>query len=535
MLITGGKVFDGSGNPWVAQDIGIKDGVIHVVPHGSAPSAVEVIEASGRMVCPGFIDMHSHSDLMLFAEPESRLKVLQGVTTEVLGQDGIGPAPISRGNAKQWERFLSGLAGTVERDWDWESLGDYLSALERARPSVNVLSYLPQGNVRLEVLGLERKTPGPADMERMRKMIRRGMEDGAFGMSVGLIYLPCFYSSEQELIELYSEVARAGGIMVVHMRNEGDFLIEAIEEVMRIAGSSGTPLHISHFKSVGRPNWPKYPRALEMIEEARARGLDVTFDQYPYIAASTFLMALLPPWALEGGVDRTVERLRDASTRAKISHQIENGMDDPAAQRASGWDNYARLAGWDGVLVTSVESRENARFQGKTVTEIAVARGVDPASAVFDLLVEERCAVGMAVFMMSEDNVALGMKSPYHTVGTDGLLAGKPHPRAGGSYPRILGRYVRDSKVLTLQEAIRRMTHAPAMRLGLKSRGLIRDGMAADIVVFNPETVLDLNSFDSPRTPPAGIDWVLVNGVVVVRNGKHTGQRPGRVLRKGAD
>lgn len=532
-IIRNGTVVDGSGAPGLPADVGIRGDTIAAV--GRIPEGVpgREVDAAGRIVCPGFIDMHSHSDLMVFVEPELAPKVHQGITTEVLTQDGMSAAPVTDDTAPLWRQIQAGLNGDPPIEWTWRSLAEYLEALEAARPGVNLAVLVPFGNVRSKVLGFEGKGATPADLERMKAEIAEGMEAGAFGMSLGLIYQPQMYATTSELTELYRTVSRYDGFMMVHPRNEGDLLLEAVQELIDVCAAAGCPLHLSHLKVAGRRNWENGPALLAMLEEARSSGLDVTFDQYPYTAGSTYLHACLPPWATEGGVDRILERLRDPAVRAVIAEQFETmvGPDRPTSDPTlRAWENLVASAGWDGVRVTAVGSQRFKPYEGRTIAELAAEAGRTPADFLFDLLEQDACRCSMAVEISSEENVRRFLAHPLGTVGTDGLLIGKPHPRAYGTFPRILGKYVRDEQVLDLPEAIRRMTSAAAKRLGLPDRGLLRPGMKADVVVFDPDRVADQATFVEPRRYPTGIDHVWVNGVAAVEDGRLTRLRAGRVL-----
>jgi N-acyl-D-amino-acid deacylase len=532
IVIKNALIVDGSGGTPYKATVAIDAGHIAAIDRSCQMEAVakKTIAGDGLVLSPGFIDMHSHSDLMLMADPDSPLKIFQGVTTETLGQDGIGVAPSKKSDFPGWSKFMAGVAGAPLSSWPWESISEYLDALRSVRPAVNVLTLVPFGNVRKQVIGLSSRTPSAAEIGEMQSILRAGIDDGAFGMSVGLIYVPNCYASKEELIELYKTISPDGGLMFIHMRNEGDFLLESMDEALEIARTSGVPLHISHFKAAGRDNWGKFPAALDKVANANATGHQVTYDQYPYTAASTMLMALLPTWALEGGVNETISRLSQPAIRERIKHEFVHDMADRAFQLRMGWDNYVKYAGWDGILVTAVKNDRNKSLEGKTISQIASEWNKAPDDAALDLLIDEECSPGMAVFFLNEENVIKGMKAPFQTVGTDGLLGGKPHPRAGGSYPRILGRYVRELKALTLQEAVRKMTGAPADTLGLGARGYVREGYAADLVLFDPTAVIDRNTFTDPRERPAGIPHVIVNGVLTVENGELTGKRAGRVL-----
>jgi N-acyl-D-amino-acid deacylase len=531
LMIRGGRVLDGTGNPFFYGDVGICGDRIAAVERSLAGApARRTIDAAGLTVAPGFIDTHTHSDLMVLAEPLLEPKLRQGITTDLLCQDGISVAPTRPEHSGHWRRYIAGLDGEPGFSWSWATFDEYLQAVEAAGPGLNMAALVPQGNIRQWVLGLENRAPSPGELAQMGGLIAECMEAGAFGMSIGLIYLPCLFSAREELIEQYRVVARYGGIMVIHMRNEADYWLEAIDETIGIAEAAGVGLLISHFKAVGRQNWHKMETALAKLEAARARGVDVSFDQYPYTAGSTILSALLPPWAVEGGTGPMLSRLSRASDRARINQEIEHGL----PPEAGGWDNLARCAGWEGISITSVRSEANRWMEGKRLTEIASARGVDPSDAAFDLLLEEGGAVGMIDFIASEECIRQALASDLQMVCTDGLLLGsKPHPRSYGAFPRVLGKYVRDEQVLSLQQAVRHMTSMPAQRLGLMDRGLLRAGMRADVVLFNAATVADRATYMEPRQFPEGIPFVIVGGQVAVDQGRTTGVRAGQVLRRG--
>jgi N-acyl-D-amino-acid deacylase len=516
LVIKGGRIVDGAGDPWYRADVAIKDGKIAAMGRLGG-EADRFIGAEGLVVSPGFIDTHSHSDLMLMAEPEARQKIMQGVTTEIVGQDGLGEAPLRDDVIDEWRRYLSGLNGDPDIEWGWRSFDDYLNRLESARPAINVASLVGHGNLRLLAMGMENRPPTASELEEMKRLLDEAMAQEAFGMSTGLIYPPCVYAETAELTELCRVVSSRGGVFVVHMRNEGDRLFESIEEVITIGREAEVPIQISHFKASGRQNWGKVVEALEILERARSVGIDVTVDQYPYIAGSTFLSSILPSWALEGGTARMMERLVDEATRKRIAAEMSG------AGRGREW-------GWDGILVTSVKSERNRRFEGKTVGKIAEERRQEPVETVLDLIVEEENAVGIASFSMSEDDVRTVMRSRLQMVCTDGIVLGKPHPRVYGSFPRVLGPYVREG-VLRLEDAVRRMTSMPAQRFGLLDRGLLRPGMRADVTVFDRDAIIDRATFQDPHQFPEGIKYVIVNGVVTVDNGDHTGARAGMVLR----
>jgi len=530
LLIRNGKVLDGSGNPWLKADVGIKGDRIAAIGDLSAvdPASVpDIIDATGRVVAPGLIDMHSHSDLAFLTGPVVEPKIRQGITTEVLGQDGIAAAPMLPKYVPMWRRHLSGLSGDPDLAWDWLSFGDYLDALERSGVGHNVASYAPHGNIRLVVMGPDDRPASPDDLDALAAETRRCLEQGAYALSTGLIYPPCCYANTAEL-EAYGRVlAECNSFFVAHQRNEGFRILESMQEMLSVGQATGCGVHFSHFKAAGQANWSKLPGMFGLLDEARAGGIDVTFDQYPYTAGSTMLSSLLPPAAHAGGTDRLLERLADPSQR----EEMRRGMIEPQG----GWESTSRNTSWDRVYVSSVATEANAACIGRSIADIAADRGVDPFTAVFDLVLEERNAVGMVAFSQSEDVVREIMRHPYQMFCTDGLLGGTPHPRVYGTFPRVLGRYVRDEKVLELADAVRRMTSHPAQRLGLIRRGMLREGYFADVVVFDPARVIDRATYEQPRQFPAGIEHVIVNGIPVVRDEQTTGKVAGRVLRRGRD
>ncbi|OGD57521.1 hypothetical protein A3K78_03835 [Candidatus Bathyarchaeota archaeon RBG_13_52_12] len=517
LIIKGGKIIDGSGNSWYPGDVAIKKGTIYAVGKVKK-NAHETLDVSGLIVTPGFIDAHSHSDLVLISEPESLIKIMQGITTEIVGQDGLGEAPLTDDNVDMWRRYLSGLNGNPDLGWEWRSFGDYLKRLEAARPSVNVASLVGHGNIRLAVMGMDDRKPTAAELSKMKRLLDESLTEGGIGFSTGLIYPPCVYADSKELTELCKVVAAHRSIFVVHMRNEGNKLLDSIDEVVSVGRDSRVSVHISHFKSNGRANWGRAPQALAKVEEARKNGVDVTFDQYPYTAGSTFLGSLLPPWAHEGGLDILLTRLRDGETRKKLASYLNHEGDEGSSNE------------WNRILITNIRTNQNKRFEGRYISEIAKELGKKPAETVLDIVLEEENSATMATFTMDENDVRMIMRSPLGMVCTDGIVLGKPHPRAFGSFPRVAGHYVREG-VLRLEEAIRKMTSFTAQTHGLMDRGVLRPGLAADITIFDPEKIEDTATFENPIQYAKGIEYVIVNGKVSVKSGKHTGERAGRILR----
>jgi N-acyl-D-amino-acid deacylase len=484
----------------------------------------EVIDCHGLVVAPGFIDTHSHSDVMALADPGLPMKVAQGITLEVLGQDGISAAPVRPDDRPAWKQKLAGLLGDFGVEWSWSSVAEYLERLSAARPAADLAYLVPHGAIRQVVMGGSDRRAGEADRGALQQLLETGLREGAQGLSTGLIYPPCCYADTEELAALGRVLARAGRPLVVHLRSESDRILQAVDEMIHVAESSGCAVHISHLKIAGRENWCEVDRLVGRIEEARRRGLRVTADQYPYLAGSTLLGAILPPWAHDGGTEATLDRLRDSEARGRLRAQ----MADPAP---CDWDNFWKWSGPTGIIVADIPSGRHPGWLGKSLARIAEAWGKDAIDAAFDLLLEERMGVSMVSFSQDEAVVERLMRLSWVSVCTDGLLGGRPHPRAYGTYPRILGRYVRERGVLALEEAVRKMTSQAAEALGFSDVGLIRTGGRANLVVFDPGTVADRATFEEPRQLPVGIRDVLVGGESVVRDGRPTGRRPGRVLR----
>ncbi|MGD0922619.1 MAG: D-aminoacylase [Terriglobia bacterium] len=526
LLIVGGHILDGSGSPWFEGSVAVKDGKIVDVGRLPKASARRVIDATGLVVAPGFIDLHSHSDYTLLVDGSAQSKIRQGVTTEIIGESSSA-GPVLGPDAAEFDKTLQPLG--LQRDWT--TLGEYFSRLERQGISVNIASHVGSGQVRGCVLGNVNRAPTAEELEKMKGLVEQAMRDGAIGLSSGLIYPPNMFAKTEELIELAKVAAAYGGIYATHIRGEGAHGIQAIDEAITISEKAKLPAHILHFKIDGRANWGRMVEQVKHIQAARDRGVDITVDQYPYIAAMTGLEMCLPPKFLEGTSAQVVERLKDPKARAEIRRAIATGL--------PGWeDNEVRsVGGWHGVLVASLQKPENKKYEGKRMDEVARLMGKDPLDTLCDLLISEGGSADAIYFSMSEQDVRLAMRQPWVGVGSDGTavstdmrFAGKPHPRFYGSFPRVLGYYVREQKVLTLADAVRKMSSFSAQITGLTDRGLLRPGMAADITVFDPKTVADKATFENPLQYAAGIPFVIVNGVVVIDNGQHTGAKPGRVL-----
>jgi N-acyl-D-amino-acid deacylase len=527
-LLRGGLVVDGTGAPARRADVLVAGAAIRRVEEEIAVGGdVEVVDCGGLVVCPGFIDTHSHSDLRVLAEPDLPMKVRQGITLDVLGQDGISVAPLRAEDREQVRRQLAGLLGDPKVDWRWQSVGEYLALLDRGS-SLSTAYLVPHGAVRTLAMGLEDRAPTPDELARMCALVERGMDEGALGMSTGLIYPPCCYAQTGELVALCTAVARRGGVFVVHMRSESDRILAAVEEMLEVARRSGVHLHISHIKIAGQRNWGAIERFIGAIEEAQRRdGVRVTADQYPYVAGSTMFGAILPPWAHAGGVAATLERLGSATERARMRAALQHDGENE-------WDNFWAWTGPEGIVLSDVPSGGRPEVVGRTVAAAAAAAQQDPIEFAFDLLRAERMAVSMISFSQTEEVVDRLMRLPWVNGCTDGLLGGRPHPRAYGTFPRLLGRYLRERRVLPLEEMIRKLTSQAADAMHLVDRGLLVAGMVADVVAFDPATVADRATFAEPAQFPVGIEHVLVGGVPVVGRGEPTGARPGRTVRRRA-
>jgi N-acyl-D-amino-acid deacylase len=512
LVLKNGRVVDGTGNPWFIGDVGIKDGLIADIGKVKQEGR-QTIDVGGLVISPGFIDGHCHSDLMVLDAPESEIKLRQGVTTEVVGNCGMTPAPFSSENLELLRSYIEPVLGTTDRAWSWERVAQYMEALHGATPAGNVATYVGHGTLRIAVMGFENRPASSDELDRMKGLLEEALQAGAIGLSLGLMYTPGSYTPREELVELCSVLPGYDGLLAAHIRGEGNSLIPSIEEVIWIAERCGVPLQISHLKAAGRRNWGGVTRAMELVEAARSRGLDVTCDVYPYTAGSTTLTTLLPPWALEGGVSRALGRLKDPVTRMRIREELEHEQ--------SGWDNLVASTGWESVYV-----------EGKNITEIGESRALDPVDCMMELLLEQDGKVAIVFFHMDDDDVEQVMKWDRALIASDSLhdQAEKPHPRLYGTFPHVLATYVREKKLLTLEEAVRKMTSFPARRFRLGRRGLISPGYAADLVVFDPETISDRATYGDPKRFPEGISRVLVNGEATIELGLHRGTRAGTTI-----
>src|SRR5580692_3876357 len=526
IVITNGHIIDGTGSPWYSGDIGIRDGRIAAIGDLVRASRKRTIDAQGKVVAPGFIDMLGQSELTILVDPRLPSKIYQGITSEITGE-GDSAAPLN-------DALIQ--SGHSQYDYykltpDWRTFRQYFARLEKQGTGINLASYVGATQVRRMVLGDDNKQPTPEQLERMKGLVRDAMNDGAAGVSTALEYAPAPYARTEELIALATEAGKLGGIYSTHMRNESDSVLEAIDEALRIGREAKIPVEIWHLKVAGKNNWGRMPEVVAKINEARAAGADVTADTYAYTAWYNDFSAFIPPWAHDGGTAKLVARLQDPATREKIRKDMLTPSKD--------WDNeWQEIPGPDAIMIGAVQNTTLLPMQGKRLSEIAKLWNKDPMDALFDFLIQDP-STGVAVFGMSQPDVTLALQQPWVAIDNDsegtspeGILGqAHPHPRAYGTFPRILAKYVREEKVLSLEEAIRKFSALPAQRMRLTDRGVLKAGTWADVVIFDPATVHDRATFDNPNQLSEGMDYVLVNGVPVIDQGKMTGALPGKVLR----
>jgi N-acyl-D-aspartate/D-glutamate deacylase len=527
LIVRNGRIIDGTGSPWYAGDLGIRAGRIAAVGALPDAKAPRTIDASGMVVAPGFMDMLGQSDLSILVNPQLPSKIFQGITTEFTGE-GSSVAPLN-------DRIVAADRLAYEHfniTPDWRTLGEYFARLERQKIGINVGHYVGATQVRRMVLGEDDRTPTADELRQMRELVAEAMRDGAVGLSTSLQYPPAPYAKVDELVALAAEASRFGGGYATHMRSESNDILPALDEAIRIGREAQIPVEIWHLKVAGTMNWGRMPEVVAKIDSARKAGIDIAADTYAYPAWFNSLSAMVPPWAHDGGTAKLLTRLRDPAARKRIRKDMET---------PGSWENNAwkEISGPDAILIGAVQNPKLLPLQGKTLAEVAKQRKVDPIDALLDLLIEDQAYTYVAVFGMSEPDVVLALQQPWVSINNDsqgtapdGILGREhPHPRAYGTFPRILRKYVREEKKLTLEDAIRKFTSLPAQRMRLGDRGVLKAGMWADVVVFNPEEVRDLATFAKPNQLSQGMRWVLVNGVPVIANGKATGALPGMVLR----
>ena len=527
IVITNGHIIDGTGSPWYSGDLAIRDGKIAAIGNLHDAARSRTIDARGQVVAPGFIDMLGQSEYTILVDPRLPSKIYQGITTEITGEgESIAPLndAILKADQEQYDHYRIHV--------DWRTFREYFSRLEKQHTGINIASYVGATRVRRMVLGDNDVQPTLGQLEQMREIVRQAMRDGAVGVSTSLEYAPAPYAKTEELIALAAEASRFGGIYATHMRNEGTGILAAIDEALRIGREARIPVEIWHLKVGGKPSWGHMPEVVAKINSARAQGLDVTADTYAYTAWFNDFSAFIPAWAHDGGNAKLIERLKDPATRARIRTDMLTPSDK--------WDNeWQEIPGPEAVLVGVVHNSQLLPLQGKTLSQIAKLWNKEPMDALFDLLIEDHGLTSVAVFGMSEPDVSLALQQPWVSVDNDssgtspeGILGGEhPHPRAYGTFPRILRKYVREEHMLTLEDAIRKFTALPAQRMRLTDRGVLKAGMCADIVIFDPAAIHDVATFESPNQLSQGMDYVLVNGVPVIDQTMMTGALPGKVLR----
>ena len=525
VLIKGGMVYDGTGQPPRSADVGIRGDRIVAIGHLHRASAKSVIDVTGLAVTPGFINMLSHSEVSLIADGRSMGELKQGVTTQIFGEGSMGPL------TDEMKKRRRDQQGDIRYEIAWTTLAEYLTYLEKRGVSQNFASFIGAPTIREYVIGLEDKPPTPGQLDKMRELVRQEMEAGALGVTTALIYPPATFARTDELIELAKVAAKYRGKYIAHIRSEANQLTEAVEETIRISREAGLPVEIYHLKASGQANWPKLDHVIAMIEDARRQGLKITADMYTYTAGATGLNSCMPPWVYDGGAEAAYKRLQDPETRKKIADAMRTPSND--------WENLYMLAGSpDQILLVGFKSDALKAQTGKTLAEVARLRGKDPIETIMDLVLEDRSRIGTVYFMMDEQNVRKQIRQPWVSFGSDAasmapegvFLKSSTHPRAYGNFARLLGKYVREEKVISLAEAVHRLSGLPATNLGLDHRGFIKEGMFADVVVFDPQTIADRATFEQPHQYSIGVRHVFVNGVQVLKDGEHTGGKPGRAL-----
>jgi N-acyl-D-amino-acid deacylase len=521
LIIKNGLIIDGSGHPGFLGDVGIRGDRIELIGHGISLPSQRMIDARGLVVAPGFIDVHSHADTIALVDPTEDSKIQQGVTTECIGNCGLSLAPLTKEHFSPLQKYVAPFLGGAHLNWDWETMGQYLDQIKG--PSCNIAALVGHGTVRIAAMGMENRGPTSHELEEMKDLVSESLDQGAFGLSSGLIYPPGVFAKTDELIELCKMVAKKGGLYAIHIRGESNALLEAVDEAIEIGQKSGVSVQISHHKAGGKKNWGKVKETLDRVEKARSQGINIHLDVYPYTAGSTMLASILPPWMHDGGIDQALKRLKDSQIRLRIQEEMEQGI--------KGWENFVEFAGWEGIVIAFCEKEKE--LEGKSILQIANERDREPAETAFDILLEEAGKVVMVIYAMSEEDVRTVMRHPLVMIGTDGIpTSGKPHPRAYGTYPRVLGKYVREEKIFSLEEAVRKMTSLPAQKFGIKERGRIAEGMIADLVIFNPSTIQEKSTYLNPHEKPEGIEYVLVNGSITLERTRLLDSQKGQVIRK---
>lgn len=542
LLIKNGRLMDGTGNPWFYGDVAIKNGKIQKIGSIDSSSATEVIDAKGLVVAPGFVEIHSHADFILPLSEHPKILeplVRQGVTTIVVGNCGYSPAPVNPQTIELLKAYASFLQAK-ELQWEWSDMGSYLNFLQARGVAYNVIPLVSHGAIRIAVRGFESGPATDTEKEEMAKLARKAMEDGAFGLSCGLIYAPGMYSDTDELVAISSPLRDFGGIFTSHVRGSSETLLPATREIIRIGEENKIGVEHSHFEAFGKENWPKIEDALRLHDEARARGINIAFDVIPYVAANTTLLAIFPPWSIEGGVSKLMERLRRKEVRKRIQMDIEKTVSTWPPWVPGAWPhNLVRATGWQNIYIISVNKPGNKQWEGKSLAEIGKDLKKAPFDVAADLAIDEEgkvmaLYVGVSGDFEDEKWLRRIISHPRAAICTDAIITGRgvPHPAAYGSFPKVLGYYSRDLKLFPMEEAIRKMTSASLQRFGIMDRGLIREGCFADITIFDEAKVGEKGTYFDPAQFPEGIEYVIINGIPVLQNGKYNGKLCGHVLRK---
>ncbi|MBK5239954.1 amidohydrolase family protein [Clostridium sp.] len=516
ILIKNGFIIDGTGNSSYHSDLGIRDGNIVKIESNIDEEALDVIDANGLIVSPGFIDVHSHNDLVPFMEENiQNLKLMQGVTTELVGQCGLGVVPCIEDEKNLWKNYIRGVVGDPGFKWNFSSMYDYTNEISKKGLKNNYTALISHGAIRTSIMGFDSKTPTTEEIKSMCEIAENAMKAGAFGMSLGLQYLPGIFSTKDELIDICKVIAKYNGIVMIHLRNHDDTIINALEEIIYIAGQSKVRLHISHMRSYNSKDLGCDAETLiSYIESAVAKGIKITFDEHLYLSGSTLMTQLLPPWVTAGGSLEMVKRLQDSEMVATLKEELKSHKTHYA-----GWDNYSLITGWDGILITSVKEKVDLKYVGKTVGAIAKELDIDAVDFALQLLASEKFGVGVVTLdVFSEEDTIKLINHPLQMVGSDSIPAGNPHPRLYGNFPLFIGKFVRDKKALTLEKAIYKISYLPAKTLGLKDIGLLAVGKTADIVLFDLKEIMGFEDYFNPTKAPVGIKYVVLNGNVAVRD-----------------
>lgn len=522
LLIKNGKIVDGSSSPWKYGDIAIQNGKIVEISKKINKKSKKTIDATGKFVVPGFIDLHSHSDLSILKNPKCDIKLKQGITTEIFGNCGFSVAPVKKENLELLKNYTEPIMGTLE-EWKWNSFGEYLKTLEKNSFAQNVGGFVGNGSLRIAVKGFDASPMTKDEMIEVKSLLKESLEQGAKGLSLGLMYTPENYYSKEEIIEICGVLKDYDGIITAHVRGEGNSLLESIDEILSIAEQTGLPVHISHFKAAGKNNWNiMLKKGIKLIEKAREKGIDITCDVYPYNAGSTTLASLLPPWALEGGIDEMLKRITNTETKEKILNEMR--------KESTEWDNLVCSTGWENVMLSFL--KKNKELIGKNILEIAKQRKKDPYNCALDLLLEENGKIGIIFFHMSQEDVDRVIMLESSFIISDSLFTegGLPHPRLYGTFPRVISEYVRKRRVITLEKAIQKMTSYPAKRLSIQNRGLIHEDYFADIVIFDFDKIQDNATYLEPNQPSTGIEYVIVNGKIELENNLHNSNLNGKLI-----